>query len=259
MTSASLPKSPAAGKYLYAVASLCEDRVFDVTGIDGKPVFAVSDGRVAAVVSDCCHQKIRPERAHLAAHKDVLKRLMLDGTVLPMAFGIIADGLKAVRQVLSLNRKPLLDQLERVAGKVEMGLRVVWDVPNIFEYFVDVHPELRAARDRLIGTQREPRQEDKIELGRLFDRLLGEERETHAERLEEVLAPCCAELKRSSPRNVNEVTNLNCLVERANLKPLEDAVFQAAGLFDNNYAFDLNGPWAPHNFVDLDLKLGRRQ
>ncbi len=247
------------GKFLYAIAALDEDRSYDVTGIDGSAVYGVSNGRVAAVVSDCVHQKLRPERAHLAAHREVLKRLMLDSTVLPMAFGTIADDMKAVRRMLSLNQQAFLEQLERVAGKVEMGLRVMWDVPNIFEYFIDIHPELRAARDRLLGNQHEPRQEDKIELGQLFDRILEEDREAHSEKLEEALAPCCAEIKRSPPRNVNEVANLNCLVGRDDQAQLEDAVFQAANLFDNNYAFDLNGPWAPHNFVQMVLKLNGRK
>ena len=194
----------------------------------------------------------------MAAHKEVLKRLMLESTVLPMAFGTIADDLKAVRRLLRLNEESFLQQLERVADKVEMGLRLRWDVPNIFEYFIDIHPELRAARDRLLGNQRQPRQEDKIELGQLFDRILNEDREAHAEKLEEALAPCCAEIQRSLPRNVNEVTNLNCLVGRNGQKRLEEAVFQAAGLFDNNYAFDLNGPWAPHHFVEMDLEVNGR-
>jgi hypothetical protein len=34
----------------------------------------------------------------------------------------------------------------------------------------------------------------------------------------------------------------------------EEGVFEAAKLFDNNYTFDYNGPWAPHNFVELDLQ-----
>ena len=246
---------PQSGKYLYAIAALGKDRAYEVAGIDGSAVYSIGKDRVAAVVSDCARSRIRPERAHLAGHKEVLKRLMLDSTILPMAFGIIADDLKAVRRMLSLNQHALIEQLERVAGKVEMGLRVTWDVPNIFEYFIDTHPELRAARDRLLGNQRDPHQEDKIELGQLFDRILNEDREAHYEKLEEVLAPCCAELKRSPPRNVNEAVNLNCLVERSGQKQMEDAVFQAAGLFDNNYAFDLNGPWAPHNFVEMDLKL----
>jgi hypothetical protein len=35
----------------------------------------------------------------------------------------------------------------------------------------------------------------------------------------------------------------------------EDGVLEAAKLFDNNFLFDYNGPWAPHNFVDIELKL----
>ena len=212
MNTTSQSGPPKGGEYLYAIAALGKDRTYDVAGIDGGAVYSVRNGRVAAVVSDCARQKLRPERAHLAAHKEVLKRLMLDSTVLPMAFGTIADDIKAVRRMLSLNQEAFLEQLERVAGKVEMGLRVKWDVPNIFEYFIDTHPELRAARDRLLGNQREPRQEDRIELGQLFDRILNEDREAHSEKLEEALAPCCAEIKRSPLRNVNEVANLNCLV-----------------------------------------------
>jgi hypothetical protein len=30
---------------------------------------------------------------------------------------------------------------------------------------------------------------------------------------------------------------------------------QAAQPFDDSYAMDFNGPWAPHNFVELDIKL----
>jgi hypothetical protein len=49
--------------------------------------------------------------------------------------------------------------------------------------------------------------------------------------------------------------NLACLVNRADLERFEQAVLQAARPFDNNYAFDFNGPWAPHNFVEMDIRL----
>ena len=243
------------GKYLYAIQAAAEQRAYAVSGIDGNAVYNVRHGRVAAVVSDCARPRIRPERAHLAAHKEVLKRLMVESTVLPMAFGIIADNLPAVRRLLRLNSQAFLEQLARVAGRVEMGLRVTWDVPNIFELFVAIHPELRAARDRLAGHQGEPPHQERLELGQMFDHLLGEDRSAHAEKLEETLAPCCVEIKRSTPRNINEAVNLNCLVQRGAQKQFEDAVFQAAARFDNKFAFDLNGPWAPHNFVEMDLQL----
>jgi hypothetical protein len=255
-----LPESgpPPRGEYLYAIAALGKDRAYDMAGIDGAAVFSIRRGPVAAVVSLCARQKLRPERAHLAAHREVLNRLMQDETVLPMAFGTIADDARAVRRLLSLNQEMFLQQLGRVAGKVEMGLRVKWDVANIFEYFIGIHPELRVLRDRLLGNQREPSQEDKIQLGQFFEQTLEEDRDAVFEKLEVKLAPCCAEIKRSPPRQANEAANLNLLAGRDRQAQLEEAVFQAAHLFDNNFAFDLSGPWAPHNFVEMDLQLEGR-
>jgi hypothetical protein len=241
--------------YIYAVIGNAQDRSYGEVGIDGREVYCISVGRVAAVVSDVSREKIRPERSRLAAHQEVLKKLMAEVTPLPMSFGILADSPQAVRKMLSRNQQALLEQLRRVAGRVEMGLRVTWDVPNIFEYFVNTHPELRLERDRLLGGQREPTQEQKIEVGRMFDRLLTEDRDAYAEKVEGILAPLCAAIERNKCRNEREVLNLACLVERAAMPHFEAGVFEAAKQFDNNFAFDYNGPWAPHNFVEIDLQL----
>lgn len=241
-------------RYLYAIVAGSQDRSYGPFGMNGGNVYAISNGRVAAVVSDFPDAKIRPERRHLAAHQEVLKRLMQESMPLPMSFGIMADGLKEIRKILSQNQEAFLEQLQRVAGKVEMGLRVAWDVPNIFEYFVHTHPELRAARDQFLGTHREPIQEDKIELGRIFERILNEDRQVYTERVEEILSPRCFEIERNPQRNEREVMNLACLVGCEAQGEFEAAIFEAARLFDNNFAFDFHGPWAPHNFVEIDLK-----
>jgi hypothetical protein len=254
-----MPKPPSSNQklFLYAIAPQCEGKIFGAIGLDGGTVFSFTSGRLSAVVSDVS-EKLRPERRHLAAHQEVLKRLMAEtAAVLPVAFGVVVEEAEALRRILSHthNQTTLLAQLRRVEGRVEMGLRVTWDVPNIFEYFVDTHPELRVARDRFLTGHREPSQDDKIEVGRLFDRLLTEDRDMHAERVEEILNPHCVEIKRNTPRNEREVVNLACLVERSRDADFEAAIFEAAKLFDDSYAFDYSGPWAPHNFVDLALDL----
>jgi hypothetical protein len=240
---------------LYAIIPGAEERTYGPLGINGGDVYTIAEGQVEAVVSDLPDQKIRPERRHLAVHQEVLLRLMKETTPLPMAFGIIADGRKAIRRILARNQDALAAQLHRVAGKVEMGLRVALDVPNIFEYFVNTHQELRQARDLLLSAYREPTQEDKIEIGRLFDRILNEDREEYTDKVKEILGRHCFELKANKCRNEREVMNLACLVGREAQAEFESGVFEAARLFDNNFAFDYNGPWAPHNFVEIDLTL----
>lgn len=246
---------PFGARYLYAIMEGGRHGAYGEIGVNGATVYVIPEGTLSAVVSNIAEKRIRPERGKLAAHHGVVKRLMEEGTVLPVAFGTIAGSLQAVRNILSENREAFLDQLDRVRGKVEMGLRITWDVPNIFEYFVNRHPELANLRDAVLGKQRGPSREDKIELGRLFDRLLTQDREAHTVQVEEVLSARCAEIKRNPPRNEREVMSLACLIERSDQKRFEDGVFEAARLFDNNFAFDFNGPWAPHNFVNVTLNV----
>ncbi len=244
------------GRYLYAIVPATGQRDYNLAGIDGAPVYAIASGRVAAVVSDVPDASIRSERRHLAAQQAVLQGLLAaTDALLPMAFGSIASGPQAIQTILASHQEILLRQLLRLAGMVEMGLRVSWDVSNIFEYFVHTHPDLRAARDRLLGLHRRPSQEDKIELGRRFDRLLKEDRQNYTDRVTDILAPYCQEIKHHHCRNEGEVMNLACLVRRQVQDRFEEGVFAAARLFDNNFTFDYNGPWAPHNFVEVDLKL----
>lgn len=241
--------------YVYAIVPRLDDRILGPIGLDTSTVHSITGGSLSAFVSEIAG-RFRPERRHLAAHQEVLRQLMdVAPAVLPVAFGMVAEDGKVMHRILSRNQRSLREQLERVHGRVEMGLRVTWDVPNIFEYFVATHEELRVTRDRFFGGHREPMQDDKIEVGRLFDRLLREDRETHGARVEEILAPCCDDIKRNTTRGETEVFHLACLVQRDRKPAFEAAVFEAAKLFDNSYAFDYSGPWAPHNFVDLALDL----
>lgn len=125
-------------------------------------------------------------------------------------------------------------------------------MPNVFEMFVGAHPELRALRGHMFRGGRQPSQDEKIELGRRFDRLLTADREDCVERASEVLQGYCAEVVSNTPRDEREAMNLACLVDRDRLAQFESGVVAAAARFDDRYLFDSNGPWRPHNFVNLE-------
>ncbi len=245
---------PESGHYLYAIADALEPHPdYGNMGINGAVVYTISQGPVLAVVSDISEKRLRPERKNLAAHNTVIKRLMQETTVLPVAFGTIAGSNQSLVKILKDNRATFVEQLNVVRGKVELGLRVVLDVPNIFAYMVSRHQELADLRDEVMGRQHGASQNDKIEMGRLFDQLLQQDREVHAVSVIDVLSSRCVDIKQNPTRAEKEVMHLACLVERGALKEFEDGVFEAAKLFDNNFAFDFNGPWAPHHFVNMSL------
>jgi hypothetical protein len=150
------PRTVASRKYIYAIIDGISDFSAAANGIDGRRPELISAHGITCVVSENASEHLRPERRHLTVHRDILNWLMArSSAVLPVRFGTIADSESGVRTLLSQNRDDLLRQLGRVRGKVEMGLRVTWDVPNIFEFFVDHKPELRAERDRLLSRRGE--------------------------------------------------------------------------------------------------------
>ena len=153
---------------------------------------------------------------------------MSDCTVLPMAFGSMADGPEAVRRILKINRDAIAEQLDRVRGRIEMGLRVSWDVAKIFEYMIGLHDELRALRDQVFRGGRTPSQDDKIDLGRAFDRLLSASRDAHLQCVTTALQSHTAEIRSNPPRSEREVLNLACLVESDQQQAFEQGVLLVA-------------------------------
>jgi hypothetical protein len=245
----------AAGRYLYALISAAQARPqYGSLGINGAAVYSICDGQVAAVVSDVPNRRIRPERRHVAAHQEVLRRLLAETTPLPASFGTIADGCEGIHTILSDHQAAFLGQLERLADSVEMGLRVFWDVLNIFTYFVSTHGELGAVRDRIFRGGRDPSVDEKIELGALFEQLLREDRARHREKVVGMLQGRCREVRENDVRTEREVMNLACLVGRGSRRGFEEGVFEAARLFDHNYAFDFTGPWPPYSFTQMEVE-----
>ena len=242
------------GKYIYGFMRNGAKPTFTIPGIDGNPIFTISDNGVAAVVSDGPDGKLRPERKHLSAHHSVIKEIMKTLTILPVSFGVVADNEASIKKILKLNHDSFISQLKRMEGKVEMGLKINWDVENIFEFMVRKHRTLELFRDNIFLKPTGATQEEKLELGRMFETILNEDRETHLTTVQDILKDYCCEIKVNKPKDENTIMKLACLVEKTKMEQFEKGVFAAAKEFDDNYAFDFNGPWAPHNFVDTKLK-----
>ncbi|KVD78858.1 gas vesicle protein GvpFL [Burkholderia sp. ABCPW 14] len=247
--------SHSGARYLYAVKHAREVPASLPPGIGGTAVYALTDGDVAAIVSDTGLARVRPERRHLLAHHTVIQSLAAEGTVLPVAFGTIATSEIALRRMLKKHRTVLGRELARLADHVEMSVRLSWDVPDVFRYLIDVRPDLKAARDAMLARGGAVRRDDKIELGSRFERVLNEERARHAALVDEALDACCKEVRHDPPRSETEILRLTCLVRNAELGQFESNVAAASRELDDALVLKYSGPCPPHHFVNLNMSL----
>jgi hypothetical protein len=95
-------------------------------GFDGRPLRAVSEGRLVAIVSDQDGQDPQPTHAALSAYELTVRQLMEGGAILPAQFGSVIEDDERVRGLLRRRCDDLMARLERVRGAVEIGLRASW-------------------------------------------------------------------------------------------------------------------------------------
>lgn len=252
------PSESHTGYYLYGFVRTEEDMEFGDIGLehDGKParVHTLRVGPIAAVISEKNPKdKVLPLRKNLSPHNTVIREVMKVTTIIPMAFGHVAKGEEEIKVALKRNKDKVLREVERLWSKVEMGLKVKWDVDNIFLHFLSLDPELSRYRDQVFGRSSPASQEEKIELGRMFEERLSQERDREVERMTEALQKEVAELRVNPPKGEKTVVDLAFLIDRDEAKSFEDKICKIAAAYPAQYVFDYSGPWAPFDFVELDF------
>lgn len=243
--------------YLYGITLAEWDAPEFAGGVAGTEVEQIVDGPLAAVVGRLRvgTGRIRPQRANLAAHHQVIRRLAERQPVLPIAFGTLAESEECLRDILRRNRVVLEGRLRRLEGTAEMAVKVFWETANIFELFVATHQELEQMRNRLFRPGRVPTMDEKLEVGRLFESLVQESRQRHTKRVTEAMTPYCVEVRALDCREERLIMKLACLIRKDRQRAWEEGVERAAQGFDNHYCFEYSGPWAPYNFAEIDLEL----
>lgn len=237
-----------AGIYIYALVPARSNPPEELDGIEDQPTRMIEVGPIAAIASEINAARVRPMRKHLKAHHGVLSAVAASvDTVLPMSFGMIAADESDVIGWLEREGEQIAREAERVAGRVEITVKLKWDVENIFEHFVATHDEIRAARDAITASGGD--RETQIQAGELFAKTLEAERAGLGDRLIDGLRTACVEISESNPKTDTEAVNIACLIERDAVDAFEHALGTAAEAFDDSFLIDYSGPFPPHSFA----------
>jgi hypothetical protein len=180
------------------------------------------------------------DEAHLACHAAVVEEIMASRPILPVRFNTFMRTEEAVLALLDERAQAFRSALERVRGKVEMGLRVLWKPPVGVELSADreipgkgpgaeyLHKKLKAER-RTAGL-----------------RAAGER---PIQELQALLRPLAAEtwVRRFPTHRL--LFTAAYLVERDRVKAFREGVAKAREAF-SRLSFLLTGPWPPYHFVN---------
>jgi gas vesicle protein GvpL/GvpF len=105
--------------YLYAITDNRPQRLpeeIDVLTVDG----------IVGVYGSKADEELQATEANLWAHEAVVESLMEEGAVLPARFGTVLQSVDRLRDELMSRQEEFALALDRVRGRVELGVRAAW-------------------------------------------------------------------------------------------------------------------------------------
>jgi hypothetical protein len=239
-------------EYVYGVIET-KDGAPAGAGIGGAPLDLVAgDGAVAALVSELPGVELRLGREEVLTHARVLSDAIATGTVLPMRFGVVMDGAAEVRdRLLDAHAPELSEQLHRLAGKVEINIRAMYEEEALMREVIQANPDIARLRESGQGRPDDATYYERIRLGELVAKAIERKREADARDVVDALSQLAAEVQVAPPAHERIVVSAAFLVERAQLSEFDAVVEAFAEGQAGRMRFKYTGPLAPHSFVEL--------
>lgn len=226
------------GLYLYGIVAFPPGLSREIRGLGGDPVSLISRQDLAAVVSRSPLNPWPVDEAHLTLHETVVEEVMATRPVLPVRFNTLLRSDEAVIALLDERAQSFRSALERVQGKVEMGLRVLWEPP--VEVSADQGIEKKGpGTDYLDRRLREERRGARVRAA--GERLIRQ--------IQELFHSLAVESRLQLFPSKRLLLSGAYLVEQDQVEGFRDGVAKAREKF-SHLSFLLTGPWPPYHFVN---------
>jgi hypothetical protein len=248
------------GKYIYGIIEEPRPRRFDFPGVGDAEVYTINHQKLGAIVSDMDLREIDPTRKNVLAHTTVQDRLLKEYELLPMSFGMIANSESEVRELLEKNYEGLIGELKRLAGKIEVELKVLWDQEAMMKELQGESDELTRLKAK-INAASSPivSQSLLVEAGRQVERIAQNWKTKYAQRTYATLKELSVDARLNEPVGVKNILNASFLIDRFKESEFREEVYKLDSKYQGKLNFKYVGPLPPYNFVRLKLVLGAKK
>jgi len=240
------------GLYLYGIFPSPGPKDLNLEGLDKQPVQAQVVDNFVFLYSEAQQERYLASRRNLLGHERVLEQAMEQGyqTLLPLQFGLIIQDWERVQQQLLVPQGGVLRQLlQKLEGRREVSVKVVWKADRELEALMQENTMLRTQRDQLDGKSLS--MDEVVRMGQAIERAMNQRQQAIVEVFRQKLNALAIETVE------NDVLMEGMIFNAAYLIPWEqEAEFceQVEALdrqFENRLRIRYNSFTAPFNFAQL--------
>ncbi len=243
----------AMSKYLYGIIEEPQFKTFEFRGLEGAAVYTINSHDLAAVVSDIQLSEIDPTRKNVLAHTLVQEGILKKYSFIPMGFGIVAASESGVHSLLEKNYTGLVSELKRLAGKIEVEIKIFWDDKALAsenqQLITKVQTRVKAASSAIEAERL------LTEAGMQVEKIVLGWKAKYADLIYSSLKKLAVDSRLNNCSGIKMLLNASFLIDRNT----ENEFIEQVRVLDAKYKGDINckyiGPLSPYNFVGLKLEM----
>ncbi len=261
-TAANSTAAKSEGLYVYCVAPGDGNYLFGPIGLDGQAVYTVGSGNIRAVVHNCQAEPYQSQDPQVVqnwveAHQNVIRAATeAFGTVLPMAFDMIVRGglgdgaIGATKAWLDEKRERFTQLLDRLVGKAEYGVQVLWDRKEVAASLIETDEALRGMQDEARSKPKGLRHLLQQKLAKAVRAAMEKQADLFAQDFYARIRRYVEDVRIDKLKKVDGgkqmLLNLSCLMQEGggDLGRVLDEIEKTKGI-----SVRFTGPWPPYSFV----------
>jgi hypothetical protein len=204
---------------------------------------------IAALVSDIDRRDLKAARV-LRMHWRVLEAVSASTTVLPVRFGTVMAGDRAVvDDFLAPSHDEILAAIAALAGKVQLTVKGVYDEDALMTGIVEGSPAIARLREQVRHVPEAAAYYKRIELGQRVAAEVERARERDAHEVFERLRPLALEARLEPPSTPDGAVNAAFLVEEDRVDAFSEAVSALGHELAGRIRLRYVGPLPPYSFT----------
>jgi len=241
--------------YTYAIINSNNEATSAMRGLKGAPIYNIPYRDIGIVASDFQGELEGLDAGYALKHEEVVEGLMKYSTTLPMRLLTVFSERKDVLSMMEDYYDDFQNNLDRLQGKAEFGIRVIWPGEAVKKRLTDTYKEGRGILPVSMGTPGISYIKEKLKSYKI-DRIFEEEADRCIAAIDNFFSSLASEKKLKKLESENLLLNASYLVENRRQAEFQEVFERLKKGFRPDLKYLFSGPWPAYNFVALKKKDG---
>lgn len=236
-------------KCIYAILDVNQKLNLGLKGLERKSIYTLPYREISAAISDIKKDRFEVDERNALLYGEIIEGIMERYTLVPVRFGTLVEDEREVTELLKKSYHAFVNNLREVKGKLEYGLKVLWDFEKVNLEICSLNIKDTTGYNRLKGDSP-------------YKKYLLKKLKEH--KSEEVLMERVKKIVEDIHNPLNDLSFSSRFSKMKTKRIILDAVYlvekEKQDIFINRFKelqnkhkdleFLFTGPWPPYNFVN---------